>query len=131
MTVETFFANFGHLADAANGLQKLRGDDLLCRYGGEEFCLLVPTCDAEEGAMIAEKARQRVLEQGSTAVENVLDLCISGSFGVSTLSDNPKNLSEMIEFADRALYDAKENGRNQVVVYKPQQDQPLKVSAGS
>lgn len=96
----------------------LRGDDLFCRYGGEEFCLLLPTCDAEVGAMIANKARQRVRDECPTAVEDEPDIYIAGSFGVSSLSDNPKDLAEMIEFADQALYAAKENGRNKVVIYK-------------
>ncbi len=98
----------------------LRGDDLLCRYGGEEFCILLPTCDAEAGAMIADKTRQRVRDESSTAVEGEPDIYIAGSFGVSTLSDNPKTLAEMIEFADQALYASKENGRNRVTIYNPE-----------
>ncbi len=116
----------------ANMLQlTLRGDDLLCRYGGEEFCLLLPTCDAEVGAMIANKARQRVRDECPTAVEDEPDIYIAGSFGVSTLSDNPKDLAEMIEFADRALYAAKENGRNQVVIYNPEAGEQLNADTGT
>ncbi len=116
----------------ANMLQMtLRGDDLLCRYGGEEFCILLPTCDADVGAMIANKARQRVRDECSTAVEEEPDIYIAGSFGVSSLSDNPRDLAEMIELADQALYVAKENGRNQVVVYDANTNGRAEVQTGT
>jgi diguanylate cyclase (GGDEF)-like protein len=86
----------------------LRGSDLICRYGGEEFVVLLQGNDLDSAADAAERVRH--------AVENCdgLTASMTGSFGVSALSLEPSDLADLIEQADRALYRSKESGRNKV-----------------
>lgn len=94
----------------------LRDADILCRFGGEEFFILLPEADVIEASGIAERLRN--------AIANTLFHTSSGpinatiSIGICKLSKEIDNLNEMIRFADRALYLAKESGRN-CVKYLP------------
>jgi len=110
--------NYGHLT-GDHVLQKvsktlrsaLRKSDYICRYGGEEFCVLLTHIDAEQGKMAAE--RFRYLIESSPFGE----IRITASFGVSTMDfgeDKPEP-EKIIDQADKALYAAKESGRNCVV----------------
>ena len=94
----------------------LRVEDLLCRYGGEEFCILLPQADLEIGKKLAERLRNEIeLKAGLTVLDNGADLPVTSSFGVSTLTLKIKSLAELIDVADKALYKAKKSGRNRVV----------------
>jgi diguanylate cyclase (GGDEF)-like protein/PAS domain S-box-containing protein len=94
----------------------LRPIDLVARFGGEEFLVLLADANAKEGAMVAEKLR-RALEGKSidTGLEAQPSLQITASFGVTTLlpSENIA-LEAVIERADGAVYAAKRGGRNRV-----------------
>lgn len=103
----------------------LRVDDLLCRYGGEEFCMLFPACSIEACATIAERTRRKIREQSGTAVQELPDLYIAGSFGVSSLAHGAHSIGELIDQADKALYLAKETGRNRVVCYAPSESKAI------
>jgi len=120
--------NYGHpigdqvLAEVAwrIGLQ-LRGSDVLARYGGEEFAVLLTNTDIREAQQIAERIRV-VIEEEPVPCDGQT-LSITASIGVSTLP-HPNNetrdheglAQQLTRTADEALYQAKENGRNQVVV---------------
>jgi len=92
----------------------IREHDYVGRYGGEEFLVLLPNTDRYKAADIAERIRQ--------SIENIIIkydaqlIPISVSAGVSTLSASETNVDQLINRADKALYTAKKNGRNQVVV---------------
>ncbi|BAO30740.1 sensor domain-containing diguanylate cyclase [Sulfuritalea hydrogenivorans] len=96
----------------------LRPIDLVARFGGEEFLVLLSDANAAEGAMVAEKLR-RALEGKSidTGLEAQPSLQITASFGVTTLlpSENIA-LEAVIERADGAVYAAKRGGRNRVCI---------------
>jgi diguanylate cyclase (GGDEF)-like protein/PAS domain S-box-containing protein len=96
----------------------LRPIDLVARFGGEEFLVLLADANAKEGAMVAEKLR-RALEGKSidTGLEAQPSLQITASFGVTTLlpSENIA-LEAVIERADGAVYAAKRGGRNRVCI---------------
>ncbi|RRJ82550.1 GGDEF domain-containing protein [Aestuariirhabdus litorea] len=111
---------FGHLAGDkllrifARQLQKnLREVDFIARYGGEEFVILMPNTTLEEGRKVVEKVRVAIettpLHYKSSA------LTITASFGVTELCEND-SVASVFERADKALYQAKEAGRNQVCV---------------
>lgn len=90
--------------------------DLVARYGGEEFALILP--DTENPAEVAETCRRRIealaLQHEYSNVAQVVTI----SAGVCTLKPSENHsLKELTEFADDALYQAKEEGRNRVVVY--------------
>ncbi|MBL0927117.1 MAG: diguanylate cyclase [Phycisphaerales bacterium] len=116
--------SFGHSAGdmvlqsfAALLNQELRGYDVACRYGGEEFAVIMPGTTVEEGVIACERVR-RVLEV--KAWPRFPDIHATGSFGVTGVglagSTEP---AAWIEAADRALYAAKSGGRNRVLAYDP------------
>ncbi len=86
-----------------------RDCDLVCRYGGEEFCILLPFTDLDDAYAVAEKCRQAI----ETTPFN--GLSITASVGVSSRSLEPRDPQELIDQADKALYAAKRGGRNRVV----------------
>jgi len=95
-----------------------RPADLAARYGGEEFVLLLPNTDEAGALALAEKTRQGVLELGIQHEKNVKHgKIISMSFGVTTLLPaKGQQPEDLVTIADKALYQAKENGRNRVEV---------------
>jgi len=96
-------------------LQRVRASDVACRYGGEELVLMLPDCGAEEAARCAEAIRHTLTElaiqhQGATISG------ISASFGVAQWRGDGEPEADPLQAADRALYAAKKNGRNRVVI---------------
>ncbi|WP_432470591.1 EAL domain-containing protein [Amphritea sp. HPY] len=93
-----------------------RPNDLVGRYGGEEFLLVLPGVGSDIAFGIAERIRLAVQEGDD---ENPLSeaLEITSSFGVATLMEASESYSMMLEQADKALYSAKEQGRNRVVIW--------------
>lgn len=86
--------------------------DLMCRYGGEEFVVLMPNTDLNTSYKFAEKLR---LAAEAWQQDDLPDLKITISIGVSGTPPNPPSTSdELIKYADKQLYKAKNNGRNQV-----------------
>ena len=92
-------------------LELIRETDFVCRYGGEEFCVLLPHIDMEGGLLAAERYR-KALNQLRFSVE---ELTISASLGVSDTSCSAKTPEEMIDQADQCLYVAKRGGRDQAI----------------
>jgi diguanylate cyclase (GGDEF)-like protein len=92
---------------------ELRGADLAARYGGEEFCLLLPGISAEDAWWVAERIRQRV-ESNPTVLASGESVPITVSLGIATLTADD-SAETLIERADRAMYRAKQNGRNRSV----------------
>jgi diguanylate cyclase (GGDEF)-like protein/PAS domain S-box-containing protein len=88
-----------------------RSGDLVARYGGEEFVMLCADCDNATATRRAEELRLEIAEFPMAAIDGK---CISASFGVTEVQsgDTPET---MLRRADRALYQAKSNGRNTVV----------------
>ena len=91
-------------------LSILRNVDVLCRWGGEEFVALLPTANLEQTAKIAEKIRHAIDSHKTNETPH-----ITASFGVTEIRKND-TLDEAINRADRALYDAKDAGRNCVKI---------------
>lgn len=83
--------------------------DVVCRYGGEEFCILLPQIDIENAVAAAERYRQAI--QGL----QIPDLRVTASLGVSSIALGSSDPQGMIDQADKCLYVAKRNGRNQVI----------------
>ena len=82
------------------------------RYGGEEFILVLHGTDGEAALNFLEKLRQKILQR-KTVYGNIT-FGVTVSIGMST--DHNKSFERMIDDADRALYRAKESGRNQIIV---------------
>ena len=88
-----------------------RTSDFAGRYGGEEFVLLLPNTDREGGVVLAEKLRHGIAQ----IVLPELERAITASFGVATLPDDGLDAATILRAADRALYQAKAEGRDRVV----------------
>ena len=95
----------------------LRSADVACRYGGEEFCILLPQTPASEALVIAERMRQRVMETDYPHAKAQPLGAVSISIGVSSFSHHIDTAERVIAAADRALYNAKGQGKNRVEFY--------------
>lgn len=116
-----FNDTYGHqagdavLKQVAQTLKKnSRTTDFVCRYGGEEMSIILPNTTAEEALFNAKRINKAVAEKDFqlNATETGK---VTISVGVATFPDNAQTPQELIEFADKGLYYAKEHGRNQVV----------------
>jgi diguanylate cyclase (GGDEF)-like protein len=90
-----------------------RGSDIVCRYGGEEFAVILPSTPLRQAMEVAERYRQSL---ESESWKGHSDLVVTGSFGVADLQmlDSDASMQDLIELADKALLRAKESGRNRV-----------------
>lgn len=99
-------------------LQNVRGIDFPARYGGEEFSIILPECSNAEAVAIAEKIRQAVECSQFPDNRDSYTARITASLGVATynplLAPEPPTKEQIIAIADKALYRAKEEGRNRV-----------------
>jgi len=104
------------LKEFANRIGKnIRGVDLAARYGGEEFVVMMPETPTDWAFMIGDRLRQEVFDNPFEVGAADGPLTISVSIGVAT-SDEGQTPAALLEAADKALYEAKENGRNRVVI---------------
>jgi diguanylate cyclase (GGDEF)-like protein len=90
---------------------------LVCRYGGEEFCLLVSGIKSVQAHAFAERIRAAIETTVGASVIPGEVVRITASFGLSSLDLGATTLAEMIKQADQALYLAKATGRNRVARY--------------
>ena len=98
-------------------LGKLRKSDISCRYGGEEFVLVLPDSSAADAKQRMEQIRGQIKELKIPHGEQVLS-AITVSAGVAQAEDPTANPSELLRAADTALYAAKNAGRDRVIVYQ-------------
>lgn len=95
----------------------IREKDILCRYGGDEFCIILPEAEKEEASKVAGKIRNVIADFNYHGKENMSNNHLTASIGVSTLSSQMEKYTDLIEHADIALYRAKFLRRNKVEVY--------------
>ncbi len=100
---------------AARIRSTVRGADLACRYGGEEFVVVMPDTPIELAASVAERLRA-IVEDKPFYVRSIdRELSITASLGIATSSGAFGAPDEILKHADKALYEAKHAGRNRVV----------------
>ncbi len=96
----------------------VRGIDLACRYGGEEFLIAMPDTEKKFATIVAERLRQEIATE-QIVLNGGRDIAqITVSIGIASTEDGPEddNSQKLIKRADEALYEAKSNGRNRVIV---------------
>lgn len=97
--------------------KNLRGIDLIGRWGGEEFIFILPDTNAQQAQEIIDRIRLNIAKIPFTPSSTSKKFNVTVSFGVSDSNLDNVKLEEILIKADKALYSAKENGRNQVVVH--------------
>ncbi len=120
-----FNDTYGHLAGdmilrnmGTHLVKYSRKEDIACRYGGEEFVLVLPETSTEVATQRAEDLR-KIIESGKTMKYRHQTLpTVTISLGVAAFPNNGSKVDQLISAADKALYRAKEQGRNQVAVAK-------------
>ncbi len=133
---------YGHLAgdevlrEAARRLREcVRSYDVLSRYGGEEFLILMPGCNQEDAQVQAERLRVAIGES-PILITSANDVAhpLTASFGITISSPSTLESPEsLVRVADEALYEAKRRGRNRVVFHSTDESTvtPALVSAGA
>jgi len=96
--------------------KELREQDVISRWGGEEFVMLIPATGIESGRAIAEGTRRNL--ESLTIGTEAGALTVTASFGVAFGSASDESLEELLAKADEVLYQAKERGRNRVTLYE-------------
>lgn len=111
---------FGHaLGDVAIATiakvlkEKARAIDMTARFGGEEFGVILPGVDSKSAMLAAERIRAAIEAEPIPQVKK-----ITASIGVVTFGEHTENIDELLEMADKAMYDAKKSGRNRVKLAK-------------
>lgn len=120
---------YGHLmgdkvlsAFAAAAETALSSDKLFGRLGGEEFAALLVGADEAAALAVAERLR-RAVERVTVVAEDGSSISTTTSIGIASLKSNGQDdLTSLISRADKALYLAKQRGRNRVEIYRPEQD---------
>ena len=97
--------------------QRLRKSDVIARYGGEEFLVIMPYTTAENAARVMEEIRQHFASLELAGPGGIRFQC-SFSAGVADQSQTAE-APTLVEYADRALYRAKDAGRNRVLLFQP------------
>lgn len=114
--------NYGHAVGdlvikmvAATLKEISRPNDLVGRYGGEEFCVVLPSTTLESAAKVAERMRLSIMKAEMSVPAGEFN--VTSSFGVTSWKNTISNAEAFVSQADEALYVAKENGRNRVEIW--------------
>lgn len=112
----------GHLAGSASLVEaadvirrSARETDVIARFGGDEFALILPDTGSEGAAAVGDRVRERIAEHAFLAHKG-LDIHLTVSVGVATLPDVAASAEELIRAADVAMYRVKESGKNNVFI---------------
>jgi two-component system cell cycle response regulator len=95
--------------------RSIRGIDLACRYGGEEFVIVMPETDVAVAAMVAERLRRRIASEPFPIQQGASAIPVTISIGIAALRGDDDTAAALLKRADQALYRAKRDGRNRVV----------------
>jgi two-component system cell cycle response regulator len=95
--------------------RSIRGIDLACRYGGEEFVVVMPETDVAVAAMVAERLRRCIASDPFAIQQGTGSVPVTISIGIAALRGKDDTAASLLKRADQALYRAKRDGRNRVV----------------
>lgn len=103
-------------------ISTVRASDMVCRYGGEEFCVLLHGTSPAMACATAERIRARIEAECGIGLKKERILRITASLGVASFDARSTNVESLIAGADRALYRAKREGRNRVCLFESAMD---------
>ncbi|MET0108765.1 MAG: diguanylate cyclase [Candidatus Thiodiazotropha sp.] len=101
-----------HVADICVG--SIRGQDFMARYGGEEFTILLPETDIENSSNLAQRICDQIASMPYQEEQQLIFITVS--IGASGIEDGDNDFNDLLNRADKALYEAKKRGRNRVVI---------------
>jgi len=107
-------------------LSNLRSSDIPCRYGGEEFVIILQDTTALQAVFVAEKMR-KIIENHVFYTREAAPIHITVSIGIAEVSKSYKTVTDLIARSDEAMYKAKESGRNRTVLFREDSDPPFVV----
>ncbi len=121
---KNFNDNYGHqtgdtvLRSVADAIRySARDADICCRYGGEEFAVILPDTKANNAEVLAERIHKQVAKVSRKQTSGRMPITVS--IGISCANRNDVHPTQLIEEADQALYLAKDNGRNRTETWQP------------
>jgi diguanylate cyclase (GGDEF)-like protein len=106
--------------------ESLRTNDVIGRYGGDEFAVILPETDLIEARVVAERLRVLIEEKENLCSQGTVR--VTASFGLAIFADTLQNLESLLACTDQALYAAKQGGRNRVSVYQQPNTQTQEAS---
>jgi two-component system cell cycle response regulator len=95
--------------------KSIRGIDLACRYGGEEFVIVMPETDLHVAGVVAERLRRAIAGEPFAVNKGSKRIDVTISIGLASLERKGEAIADVLKRADTALYRAKHDGRNRVV----------------
>ncbi|MBI5951153.1 MAG: diguanylate cyclase [Chloroflexi bacterium] len=98
----------------------MRAADVLARYGGDEFIILLPETNAKQALQIAERIRESTAALRMETEKGILTVTLSIGIAEAVGSARDENIETVIQYADKALYMAKAEGRNRTIIYSSQ-----------
>lgn len=102
------------LAEVADILKKMvRSSDIICRYGGDEFVILLPAAPKDNAYIVAEKIRWAIKAEKFLKEEGI-NCSLTVSIGITTFPDDAKDKIELLQLADKAMYSVKNRSRDGV-----------------
>ena len=99
---------------ASKMVENLRSSDVVGRYGGEEFIIIMPDTEKSKAVEVAERLR-KILSSTEFTLPEGKNITVTASFGVATFPEDGSNIDRIVHIADERLYRAKKEGRNKVV----------------
>ena len=93
---------------------KFGNKDSICRYGGEEFCVLLPGTNLEKTIEVAQEVRSTIESYATMGIDTATPMTVTASLGVAAIEQGATEPGKLVDQADKALYQAKESGRNRV-----------------
>lgn len=123
---KTYNDHCGHIA-GDNALRKVasllkksaREMDFITRYGGEEFCLMLPSTSKEEALFVAERIRRAIENENFPGETGLPQGKLTTSIGIASFPGDGEKFETLVNAADLALYQAKNKGRNRLATYEP------------
>ncbi|PKG96112.1 diguanylate cyclase [Paraglaciecola sp. MB-3u-78] len=123
---KTYNDNYGHdkgdttLTEVAQTISNslIRSTDFVARYGGEEFVVLMPATDLQGAKILAKQIKKNIDARGIKHEYSKVADIITVSMGISSLKGEALDEKKLFKHADNALYQAKENGRNQTIIFE-------------
>ena len=119
---------YGHLVGsqilkvvAEKTIEAVRGIDKVCRFGGDEFCIILPDTDSKGAKRVAERIKENITKN-EYFLKDYPDVKVTASFGIATYPDHGDDVESLIKVADNAMYMVKMTTKNAIFVPENKQN---------